>query len=66
MNSLKFIIVVISCIIIGFLMDYLRETYSVPVALSLVIAFILVLLLYNSFKKNQEKKRNRYRYLKVT
>ncbi len=57
MNSLKFIIVVISCIIIGFLMDYLRETYSVPVALSLVIAFILVLLLYNSFKKNQEKKK---------
>lgn len=57
MNILKFIIVVIGCIIIGFLMDYLRETYSVPVAFSLVIVFILFLLLYNSFKKNQEKKK---------
>lgn len=56
MNILKFIIVVIGCIIIGFLMDYLRETYSVPVAFSLVIVFILFLLLYNFFKKSKEKK----------
>lgn len=58
MNIKKFALVIICCIIIGFLMDYVRETYSVPVAFSLVVIFILLLFLYSLFKKSKAKKRN--------
>ncbi len=55
MNIKKFGLVIICCIIIGFLMDYVRETYSVSVAFSLVVIFILLLFLYSIFKKRKKK-----------